>query len=129
MTVNEGGRLLETETLEKLTVRELHQQVDQLAGLDMKSENAKSVRERLSLLLSDKGQVYTNALQCSDTLCAMLISDLSRERVSTALDDLTRDKALAGKTSGGYLRIIKQNETYFGLFVTAIDDGSAFGIR
>lgn len=129
VTVNEGKRVLETETLEKLTVSEIHQQVDQLASLDMKSANAKSVRRRLSLMMSDKGQVYRNALQCSDTLCAMLISDLSRERVSTALDDLTRDKALAGKTSGGYLRIIKQNETYYGLFVTAIDDGSAFGIR
>lgn len=95
----------------------------------MNSPNAKSVKQMLSNSMSIKADVYTNALQCSDALCAVLVSDLSRERVSATLDDLSRDKVLADTTSGGYMRILEQDGTYFGLFVTVIDDGRAFSIR
>ncbi|RUO52296.1 hypothetical protein [Pseudidiomarina homiensis] len=129
LTESGKGRVLETETLDELSVVELQQQVDALAQSQESTEQAGTVRLRLATLLSNQAQVYTNALQCSDELCAVMISDLSREHVSAALNELTRDEMLSNATSGGYLRIVEQEGTYYGVFVGVIDDGRTFGIR
>ncbi|SET17970.1 hypothetical protein [Thalassotalea agarivorans] len=114
---------LDSTTIESLSLNETRILITNLESKLYKPESQElliALQEIAYKDLSEMEGMNLESISCSDNLCGVIFSGNKMKSVIDALNNLSQSSDMSSKIKGGTLRVIEDNEEFYGVIIASI---------